>query len=136
MRDNLSCAEVLKDNRKELRGRNVETKVSRKENELATLILNRKVSDSKWLERSALGVLKDFSSVARVNKRADSRRPRGGCSRVWRTALYPLFVRRFLGGPSGVKNITSGTAVRRAPVGRFVGGPSGVKKHHQWHRCS
>ncbi|KAK0571446.1 hypothetical protein LWI29_016030 [Acer saccharum] len=59
-------------------------------------------------------------------RRADSRRPRGGCSRVWRTALYPLFVRRFLGGPSGVKNITSGTAVRRAPVGRFVGGPSDI----------
>ncbi|KAK0593187.1 hypothetical protein LWI29_032552 [Acer saccharum] len=53
-------------------------------------------------------------------RRADSKRPRGGCSRVWRAALHPLFVGRFLGGPSGVKNITSGTAVRRAIFGRTI----------------
>ncbi|KAK0608245.1 hypothetical protein LWI29_027819 [Acer saccharum] len=35
-------------------------------------------------------------------RRADSKRPRGGCSRVWRTALHPLFVGRYLGGPSGI----------------------------------
>ncbi|KAK3206426.1 hypothetical protein Dsin_020472 [Dipteronia sinensis] len=35
--------------------------------------MNRKIADSRWLDRCAVGVLKTFSSVDRVNKRLRDR---------------------------------------------------------------
>ncbi|KAK0596042.1 hypothetical protein LWI29_012254 [Acer saccharum] len=86
MRGNHSFAEVLKGSKTELRDKKVETKANQKEEDIATLILNRGVFDCRWLRRCAIGVLKNFSSIARVNKRLLDR---GFC-----------FTTKYLGGKS------------------------------------
>ncbi|KAK2642979.1 hypothetical protein Ddye_024742 [Dipteronia dyeriana] len=61
-RDNISFAEVVRDERQK-------EKRDCQHEELETLVLNRKISEKSWVENCTIGVLKEFSSVYRVNKR-------------------------------------------------------------------
>ncbi|KAK3199925.1 hypothetical protein Dsin_023340 [Dipteronia sinensis] len=83
-----SYAEVVKDDWWKMEAGNAGTSKIVQE-ELASLLLDGKVSERKWLERSAVGVLIDFSNIVRVQQRLHDRgfvftsRYMGGKAILW-----------------------------------------------------